>query len=51
LKDVQKYISNNYSVLITDNNLEDAKEQMKRYIGKYVMDERIAVKVWMYRSL
>lgn len=44
LKDVQKYISNNYSVLITDNNLEDAKEQMKRYIGKYVMDERIAVK-------
>ncbi len=44
LKDVQKYISSNYSVLITDNNIEDAKEQMKRYIGKYVMDERIAVK-------
>lgn len=42
LKDVQEYISNNYSVLIT-NDMEDAKEQMKRYIGKYVMDERIAV--------
>ena len=43
LKDVQEYISNNYSVLITNQDLEDAKEQMKRYIGKYVMDERIAV--------
>ncbi len=44
LKDVQEYISNNYSALITNQDLEDAKEQMKRYIGKYVMDERIAVK-------
>lgn len=43
LKDVQEYISNNYSVLITNQDMEDAKEQMKRYIGKYVMDERIAV--------
>lgn len=44
LKEVQEYISSNYSVLITDQGLEDAKEQMKRYINKYVMDERIAVK-------
>ena len=44
LKEVQEYISSNYSSLITNQDLEDAKEQMKRYIGKYVMDERIAVK-------
>ncbi|WP_368294582.1 ATPase, T2SS/T4P/T4SS family [Dehalobacter sp. TBBPA1] len=44
LKEVQEYISSNYSVLITDQGLEDAKEQMKRYISKYVMNERIAVK-------
>ena len=44
LKEVQEYISSNYSVLITDQELEDSKEQMKRYISKYIMDERIAVK-------
>lgn len=44
LKDVQEYISSNYSQLITNGDIQDAKEQMKRYIGKYVMDERIAVK-------
>lgn len=44
LKEVQEYISSNYSVLITNQDLEDAKEQMIRYISKYVMDERIAVK-------
>lgn len=44
LKDVQEHISSNYSQLITNGDLQDAKEQMKRYIGKYVMDERIAVK-------
>jgi pilus assembly protein CpaF len=44
LKEVQEYISSNYSSLITNEDLEDAKEQMKRYISKYVMDERIAVK-------
>lgn len=43
LKQVQEYISENYANLITDSNLEDAKEQMKRYIGKFVMDEKIAV--------
>ena len=44
LKDVQEYISREFPVLITGNDLEDAKGQMKRYIGKYVIDERIAVK-------
>ena len=44
LKNVQEYISSNYSVLITNQNLEDAKEQMKRYITKYIMDEKMAVK-------
>lgn len=44
LKEVQEYISANYSELITNQELKDAKEQMKRYIRKYVMDEKIAVK-------
>ncbi|WP_096348796.1 CpaF/VirB11 family protein [Anaerotignum neopropionicum] len=44
LKDVQEYISSNYSVLITDGTLKDSKEQMKRYISKYVQDSRISVK-------
>ena len=44
LKEVQEYISENYSELITDTSLEDAKEQMKRYISKFVMEKRIAVK-------
>lgn len=44
LKEVQEYISSNYSALITNKDLGDTKEQMKRYISKYVMDERIAVK-------
>ena len=44
LKDVQKYISNNYSILITDETIEDAKGHLKRYISKYVQDGRISVK-------
>jgi len=44
LKEVQEYISENYAQLINDNSLEDAKEQMKRYISKFVMEKRIAVK-------
>jgi Type IV secretory pathway, VirB11 components, and related ATPases involved in archaeal flagella biosynthesis len=44
LKEVQEYISANYSELITNQELEDAKEQMKRYIRKYVIDEKITVK-------
>ena len=44
LKDVQEYISNNYSILITDETIEDSKEHLKRYISKYVQDERILVR-------
>lgn len=44
LKSVQEYISENYAQLITDSSLDDAKEQMKRYISKFVMEKRIAVK-------
>ena len=44
LKEVQEYISENYAQLINDSSLEDAKEQMKRYISKFVMEKRIAVK-------
>ncbi|HZJ98364.1 MAG TPA: hypothetical protein VFC79_00070, partial [Tissierellaceae bacterium] len=44
LKDVQEYISNNYSILITDETIEDSKEHLKRYISKYVQDKRISVR-------
>lgn len=42
LADVQEYISENYSTLITAGG-EDAKAQLKRYIAKYVQDHRISV--------
>jgi len=44
LKDVQEYISSNYSILITDGTVEDSKEHLKRYISKYIQDSRISVK-------
>ncbi|MDL2293778.1 CpaF/VirB11 family protein [Ruminococcaceae bacterium OttesenSCG-928-D13] len=44
LADVQEYVSSKYSTLITDGGDGDAKEQIKRYISKYVQDHRIAVK-------
>lgn len=43
LSDVQEYISENYSTLITGNHA-DSKVQMKRYITKYLQDHRISVK-------
>ena len=42
LADVQEYISAHYSTLITAGGV-DAKEQMKRYITKFIQDKRIAV--------
>ena len=42
LTDVQEYVSSKYSTLITESG-GDAKEQIKRYIAKYVQDYRIAV--------
>ena len=44
LKEVQEYISSKYSMLILDENNEEVKLQIKRYISKYVMDYRIQVK-------
>ncbi|HZJ98683.1 MAG TPA: CpaF/VirB11 family protein [Tissierellaceae bacterium] len=44
LKDVQEYISTNYSILITDGTVKDSKEHLKRYISKYIQDSRISVK-------
>ncbi len=44
LQEVQEYISNQYSTLIMEEGGEDAREQIKRYITKYVQDHRIAVK-------
>ena len=39
---VQEYISEHYSTLITGDS-EDAKAQMKRYIQKFLQDNRISV--------
>lgn len=51
LREVQEYISSHYAALITDQDMEDAKDQMKRYISKFVMDERIAVKGYKEQEL
>ena len=44
LRDVQEYISGKYSALILEGGRDEAGEQVKRYIGKYLMDTRIAVR-------
>lgn len=44
LRDVQEYISVKYSTLILEGGRDEVREQVKRYIGKYLMDNRIAVK-------
>jgi pilus assembly protein CpaF len=43
LRDVQEYISSKHSTLILEGGGDDVKEQVKRYITKYVQDYRIAV--------
>lgn len=42
LQEVQEYISSAYAALITEGG-EDSKEQLMRYITKYLQDQRIAV--------
>lgn len=42
LQEVQEYISGAYAALITGGG-EDSKEQLMRYITKYLKDQRIAV--------
>ena len=44
LKEVQEHMSENYAQLLTDSTLEDAKEQMKRYISKFIVEKRMSVK-------
>lgn len=49
LKEVQTFISNNYSALVVEgiNNVnsgnDEVKQQVKRYIGKYLLDKKISV--------
>lgn len=43
LKEVQEYISSKYSTLMIEGGNEEVKSQIKRYIGKYIMDYRIHV--------
>lgn len=42
LQEVQEYISGAYAALITEGG-EDSKEQLMRYITKYLQDRRVAV--------
>ena len=42
LQEVQEYISGSYAALITEGG-EDSKEQLQRYIMKYLQDKRVAV--------
>jgi pilus assembly protein CpaF len=44
LRQVQEYISGKYSTLIVEGGTGEVKAQVKRYIAKYVQDNRIAVK-------
>lgn len=41
--EVQEYISGRYSTLIVDGGDYELKEQIKRYISKYLFDHRISV--------
>lgn len=43
LKDVQAYISTHYAALLSAGAGMDVKEQLKRYIGQYIRENRIAV--------
>ena len=43
LKSVQEHISTNHSELITSNDIEESKLQMKRYIGKFIFDKKLSV--------
>ena len=57
LKEVQTFISNNYSALVVEgiNNVnsenDEIKQQVKRYIGKYLLDQKISVEGWSQTEL
>lgn len=44
LKEVQEYISSKYSTLIVEDGSDEVKQQVKRYITKYICDYRITVR-------
>ena len=43
LREVQEHVTKEYSGLITSGRSEETKNQVKRYIRKYLQDRRIAV--------
>jgi len=44
LNEIQEYLSSKYSTLMVESGNEEVKGQVKRYIGKYILDYRIQVK-------
>ncbi|QAA32743.1 CpaF/VirB11 family protein [Clostridium manihotivorum] len=50
LQEVQEYISNKYSTLLSDNP-EEQKEQIKSYISKYLLDYHLGVKDLNFEEL
>ena len=44
LREVQEYLSKEYSSLVTAAGSEEAKAQLYRFAGKYIQDHRITVK-------
>ena len=44
LREVQEYLSREYSSLVTAAGSEEAKAQIHRFAGKYIQDHRITVK-------
>ena len=44
LREVQEYMSKEYSSLVTAAGSEEAKDQIHRFAGKYIQDHRITVK-------
>lgn len=43
LREVQAYLSKEYSSLVTAGNNEEIKSQIRRFAGKYIQDHRIRV--------
>lgn len=43
LREVQAYLSKEYSNLVTGDGSEEVKAQIRRFAGKYILDHRIAV--------
>ena len=43
LSEIQEYISKQYSSLLMEGNKDEVKEQLKLYIEKYLIDNRICV--------